>query len=232
MDELRGVDDVDEEHAIKQADDKGKRQVAREPVNGVQDARMDQEVICGAEKGPRQREFRADETLNVAPLLAVVPQADMEALEGDETGEIFRHGHAHRHDQEQDHAIPERVADNTELLQRGDQVEKAQAAAVQRQIRPDAEAGIDPLPLRVRRGKEAAEQQLQHPAQRCTTRSVSSTSLYSVFVRNARGDDSACQKAPPGLFCQAASRIAKYNFAVSYFAILPLRRVMERERTP
>ena len=168
MDELRGVDDVDEEHAVKQADDKGERQVAREPVNGVQDARMDQEVICGAEKGPRQREFRADETLNVAPLLAVVPQADMEALEGDETGEIFRHGHAHRHDQEQDHAIPERVADDAELLQRGDQVEKAQTAAVQRQIRPDAEAGIDPLPLRVRRGKEATEQQLQHPAQRCT----------------------------------------------------------------
>ena len=129
---------------------------------------MDQKIIRRAEKGPRQRKFRADEALNVAPLLAVVPQADMEALEGDETGEIFRHGHAYCHDQEQDHAIPERVADDAELLQRGNQIEKAQTAAIQRQIWSDAEAGIDPLALRVRRREKAAEQQLQHPAQRCT----------------------------------------------------------------
>ena len=75
--------------------------------------------------------------------------------------------------------------------------------------------------------EKAAEQQLQHPAQRCTDEKQEGKrqkNIHGSSMRHAlgfvdiiifcfrpkrKGDDSVCQKVPPGFFCQSCFQNCK-----------------------
>ena len=163
--QLGGVHKVDGEHAEEIADHKGKSQIPGQPVQRVQDIGVNAEVVHGADRRPQRGERRADQPLNVAPLLAVVPQPDLHELQGHDTGDVLDDRHAQCHAREQQQLLPHRVH-AVPLAHRGQQIQDAQTGAVQGHIGSHAEAGVDPFALRVGTGEKAAVQQLRHPAQR------------------------------------------------------------------
>ena len=125
---------------------------------------MYQEIVGGSHQRPEQGELRADNALNVSPLVAVVPQTYVEEFQAAPAGDVLDDGHGDSHGTEQEHLVQHRIVCRVKGFQAGDEEENAQPAAVQRQIGPGTEAGVDPFALRIGIGKEASEEQLQHPS--------------------------------------------------------------------
>ena len=159
---------VDGEHAEKNANDKGKRQIAGKPVQRPQDVRVDKKVVRRPHPGPDGGKQRADQPVDIAPAPAVIPQAGLHHLQQQDTGQILDAGHRRRHQQQHQNVVPQRAGQRVSFRQAGNQVQDAQSAAVQRDVRPYHKAGVDPLAFRVVTGKEASEQKLQHPSQHRT----------------------------------------------------------------
>lgn len=90
----------------------------------------------------------------------------MEALDEDQARDILNDRHGQGHDEKQDaiedDAMPQSAEDS--LLNAGQGKERDGTRPVQRQIRPDQKAGVEPLPVRVCPGDKAPEQQLQPPS--------------------------------------------------------------------
>ena len=163
-DQVCGVDHVDGEHAEEVSDDKRKRQILRQPPQRIQNVGVYQKIISRAGRRPDQGELRADKALDVSPLAAVIPQADVHELQGHDTGDVLDDRHAHRHAQKHQQ-LAARGVDLVGVADIGQHKQDAQAETVQRHIGAHAEARIDPLPLRIGAGDEAPVEQLQHPAQ-------------------------------------------------------------------
>ena len=156
---------IDDEHAEEHADDEGKRQIFGKPAQRIQNVRMHQQIIRHAQQRPDQRKFRADDAFDVAPFMGIIPQAHMVVMQACPTGDVFDRRHAYADQHEQQNFAPDRAGIPESIAQFRKHEHDAKAAAVQRQVRPRAEAGVDPFALRIVGGDEAAEQQLQHPAQ-------------------------------------------------------------------
>ena len=124
---------------------------------------MDAEVVHGTDRRPKDGEGRADQALDIAPLLAVIPKADVHELQADDTGDIFDSCHAQGHAREQQQLLPHRIH-TVFFTDGGQQIKNTEARTVQGHIGPHAEAGVDPLTLRVCAGEKPAVQQLSHPS--------------------------------------------------------------------
>ena len=90
----------------------------------------------------------------------------MEALEAHDADDILQQRHSQRHDDEHDRVIPERARKRAEqlMVQLREDEQQHCAESVQWQAGAEEEARVQPLALRVRPGKEPAEQKLQHPS--------------------------------------------------------------------
>ena len=55
-----GVRHVDQEHAEEEPNHEGKREIFRQPLQGAEDARMDQKIIQRPQRGPGQGELWTD----------------------------------------------------------------------------------------------------------------------------------------------------------------------------
>lgn len=71
---------INKKYAEKQPDEKGKRQIFRQPLQRGQDMRMDKQAVDCAHRQPEQRKLRTDDALQIAPFPAVVPQPYMDDL--------------------------------------------------------------------------------------------------------------------------------------------------------
>ena len=161
---LQGMGDVHGKNPEKQADYKRERQIIGKPLHRAENPGMDQEIIRRARRRPDQGELRADNALYIPEIIAVIPKPHLHHPQRQDAGDIFRGGHRRPHQHDQKRRVPGRTAGQKPLARLGDQVEQAQPNAVQRQIRADAESGVNPLPFGVCRGQKAAEQQLGHPS--------------------------------------------------------------------
>lgn len=127
--------------------------------------KVHREVIQAAQQRPDQRELWADDSLHVCPLMAVIPQPHLKNVKADRAGNIFDDRRTHRHSQKQHDVVQHRIRRQALIFQRGNQIEKVQAATVKRKVRPCAETGVNPLALRIGGREEPVKDQLQQPAQ-------------------------------------------------------------------
>ena len=148
-DELCRIYKVDYKHAEEKSYHEGERQIVGQPRQSLQNVRMHKIGIDGAEGSPRKRELRTDDALYVAPLVAVIPQADLHHLQAENTCDVLYDGHRHGGQEKQGKLVPNRVFYECVGVKRGDKKQYAQTEAVQRDIRSRAEAGVYPFPLRV-----------------------------------------------------------------------------------
>lgn len=125
---------------------------------------MNQKVVGGAEHGPQGRKAGADNSLDVSPLIAVIPQAYLGYLQAENTGNIFNHRHTDCHNKEQHDPVPKCALKPVQVFQTGNQKEKTEAEAIERKIRTDTKTGVNPFPFWICGRDKAAEKQLQHPA--------------------------------------------------------------------
>ena len=72
---------VHKKYAEEKTDHEGKRQVLREPGERGEDMRMDQKIVSCAEQRPEEREQRADQSLDIPPTVAVIPESDLRTFE-------------------------------------------------------------------------------------------------------------------------------------------------------
>ena len=144
-DELCGVGEVDYEYAEEKPYEKRKCQVVGQPRQRMQDVRMHEIRVDGAEHCPRQRKLRTNYALHVAPLTAVIPQADVHHLQAENSRRIFQGGHRNCGRGEKNHLAPDRVFNEDFAVNRGQEKKNAKAEAVQRDIRACAKAGVDPF---------------------------------------------------------------------------------------
>ena len=138
----------------------------RKPLHQMQQPRIEQEVVQRRKHAPEEREQRADDALNIAPAVGIVPQTDAHDMDAQQADQILDQRHDERHDEEHHEIIADaagKAAENGVFDQRHTEQDDG-ADAVQRHARPEQKAGIQPLMLRVGAGKELAEQQLQHPS--------------------------------------------------------------------
>ena len=105
-DELCGVGEVDYKYAEEKPYEKRERQVVGQPCQRVQDVRMHKIRVDGAEQSPRQRKLRTNYALHVAPLVAVIPQADVHHLQAENSRSIFQGGHRNSGRGEKNHLAP------------------------------------------------------------------------------------------------------------------------------
>ena len=152
---IRHVNDKDaEEHA----DEEGKGQIPGQPVQAAQDVGMNQEVVQCAQNCPEEGKQRADNTLDIAPEIGVIPQPHFQEFQAEHTCHILHKGHADGHGDEEHHLVPQGIGNQAEFLQRRQQVQHAQAKAVNRKIGAGAEARVNQL---IRMLDNVAEPQLQ-----------------------------------------------------------------------
>ena len=163
--EMDGEAQVDQENAEANAHHKRRQRVCHEPLHQLPQPRIQQKVVRQRQHAPEEREQRADDALDIAPELAVVPQAQVEALEAHDADDILQQRHSQRHDDKHDRVIPERARKRAEqlMVQLREDEQQHRAESVQRQAGAEEEARVQPLALRVRPGEEPAEQKLQHP---------------------------------------------------------------------
>ena len=161
-DDLAGMHHVDDEHTEEHANEEGKRQIVGQPRQGVENVGMNQEIIGRPKHRPEEGEQRADDSLNVAPKIRIVPQPDFQIFQAGKTRDVLDQRHGDSHGKKQRHPVPDGIRDQVQILQRRQQEQRTQAEAVNRQIRAGAEAGVDPLFVAV---GQVAVQQLQHPSE-------------------------------------------------------------------
>ena len=126
---------------------------------------MQEEIVDRAEHRPEERKQRADQSLDIAPAVTVVPESDPEYLHADEARYVFDQRHADRHPDKQQNPACAAVLQSPALTPCRQQIEDAQAASVKRQVGADAKTGIDPFVLRIGPGEKLAEEQLQYPTE-------------------------------------------------------------------
>ena len=80
-----------------------------EPLDQLPESRIEQEVIPQRQNAPEEREQRADNALDIAPEFAVVPEAQMKALEAYKSDDVFQQRHRQRHNDKHHGIIPERA---------------------------------------------------------------------------------------------------------------------------
>ena len=122
---------------------------------------MNQEIVQRSQNRPEEGEQRADNALNIAPEIGVIPQPHLQEFQAEHTCHILHKGHADGHGGEEHHLIPQGIGNQAEFLQRRQQVQHAQAKAVNGKIGAGAEARVYQL---IRMLDNVAEPQLQQPA--------------------------------------------------------------------
>ena len=220
-DQMRRIDDVQREHAEEIADHKRKGQVVRQPVERREHMRMDKKIIHGAEYGPEEGKQRTDQPLDVAPAAAVIPQPHPAPLQQCKPGDVFDGRHACGHHGEKQQLARHVRAETAPFAQRGQQIQDAQPAAVQRHVRPDTETGIEPFMLRVRRGKEFAEKHFQHPAENRTDEKKISKTQKQTHNRSSflPGIIEKTGVKHAGFFrLKTARRGAAHSFSIIFFS--------------
>ena len=103
--DLQGVRSIDGKHTEKHADEEGKRQIAAEPVQRAENVRMDKEIINRAENSPEQGKFRANNAVDIPPLVGVIPQAHLVDLQGKIARDVLDDGHQDGHREEKHRLI-------------------------------------------------------------------------------------------------------------------------------
>ena len=152
---------INEKNSEEHSDEKGEGQIPGQPLQPTQNIGMDEEIVDGTQHRPEEGKQGADDALHISPQAGVIPQPHLEKFQAKQTCQIFDKGHANGHGQEQDGLVPEGMRNQAVLLQACQQKQHAQAAAVDGQIRPSAEAGVDPFFMAL---GQVPEQKLQHPA--------------------------------------------------------------------
>lgn len=137
-----------------------------EPDDEPSQRRIEQEIIERREHAPEEREQRADQALNVAPAVGIIPEAQVHDLEAHQARDVFQRRHREGHAEEHHKIIPPTAAELAEdlALKFAENEQDDRAEAVERHAWAEEEAGVQPFALRIRAGEEAAEKQLQHPA--------------------------------------------------------------------
>ena len=73
-------------------------------VDAPLDMRMDQKIVSCAEQRPEEREQRADQSLDIPPTVAVIPESDLRTFEQQEAADVLNQCHADGHAKKQEHA--------------------------------------------------------------------------------------------------------------------------------
>ena len=152
---------VNDKDAKEHANEEGEGQIPGQPIQAIQDVGVDQEIVESPQNCPEEGEQRADNTLDIAPEIGVIPQPHFQEFQAEHTCHILHKGHADGHGDEEHHLIPQGIGNQAEFLQRRQQVQHAQAEAVNRKIGAGAEARVNQL---IRMLDNVAEPQLQQPA--------------------------------------------------------------------
>lgn len=154
---------VDDEDAEEQPDEERECEVSGQPPESREDMRMDEEVVHRPEECPGEREFRADNSTIIEPLVTVIPKSDVRHLEAEHACGILNGCKRHAHHDEQQNFAECRIFRKNAVLGRGDEIENAQSEAVQRKIRAGAKAWVNPTAFGIIFGEKSSEEQLDDP---------------------------------------------------------------------
>ena len=141
--DAKRVTDIHQQYTGVQAEEKRIDVVGADPLHGGEDKRMHEEIIQRTTSPPEEGEQRADNALDIAPAVGIVPQFHFHALDEDQAGDVFQGGHGNGNQHNDEHRAPYGRRNKT-VISRTDQVQDKDTETVQRQVRPDEKAGVNP----------------------------------------------------------------------------------------
>ena len=80
---------IDQKDAKEKANKKGKGQIMGKPKQRTKNGRVNKKIIDGAHNTPCKRKTRTNDSLNVSPFTAIVPETDVKPLQRNDACNIF-----------------------------------------------------------------------------------------------------------------------------------------------
>ena len=140
-----GISYIDEKNPIEKTDAERKRQIFCQPVQRIQNVRVDQKIVHCTEHHPEKCKQRTDNALDIAPTVRIIPQLDFHAADKDQPCHIFQCRDRQRHDHKEQDLFQQRIFHRHQRFQHRQQVQHTQTGAIQRQIRPYQKSRIHPV---------------------------------------------------------------------------------------
>ena len=91
---------------------------------------MQYKIVDSADDSPNNGKFRADDSLNIARKVGIIPQPYLEEFQAYDTRYIFDGSHANRHNEQQKDMIPHRVFYDVPPFKPCHQIQNAEAESV------------------------------------------------------------------------------------------------------